>query len=246
MDQVHVSIATLPNREESLRRAIASLRGQVDRFHVYLNGHEHVPEFLNDHCFEVERSDSNNGAVMKFWWANRLDGYLLFCDDDIVYPRDYVKRVVESIDRYGRRAVVGFHGIRLRNPFERYTRDRGVIHFNDGLTKDNPVHILGTGVMGYHSSTPSALAAYRGDHFRVSMADFPYRNMLDIWFGIACQEHEVPLVCLARPYAWFESIPQLFSLWDDVERDDTKQSQSVLDAWPWTLRAAKEKTCQSS
>ena len=217
MSKVHVSIATLPDRLDSLYRVLDSLYDQADKIHVYLNGHDEVPEVLYDDRFDFEHSDVNKGGKMKFWWANQLDGYLLFCDDDIVYPGTYTERVVAAIERYQRQAVVGFHGVTLREPFERYTKDRDVIHFNSGLAKDKPVHILGTGVMGYHSST-----------MRVSMADFPYRSMSDIWFGIACQEghpdalpgreHGIPLVCLARPLALFESSPSSSVLWE--EKDD--------------------------
>jgi hypothetical protein len=242
-DKVHICIATLPEREPSFVQALGSLRDQADTFHIYLNGHQRVPAFLRgdkgSDC-DIWRSKQNDGAVMKFWWANQLKGYLLFCDDDIVYPSNYVERVVDGIERYGRRAVVGFHGSVFPENFESYAKNRGrgcsYVHL---LKEDMPVHILGTGVMGYHSSTPSALAEYPGDHFRVSMADFPYPNMLDIWFGIACQDHEVPLVCLAKPGGIFRVLPQKDSIHDGVLRDDSEQTDSVLSVWPWTLHEAR-------
>jgi hypothetical protein len=71
------------------------------------------------------------------------------------------------------------------------------------------------------------------------MADFPHPNMLDIWFGIACQDHEVPLVCLAKPGGIFGVLPQKGSIHDGVLRDDSEQNRSVLSAWPWTLHEVK-------
>lgn len=245
-DKVHICMATLPDREPSFARALGSLREQADAFHIYLNGHQRVPSFLRgdkgSDC-DIWRSKQNDGAVMKFWWANQLSGYLLYCDDDIIYPPNYVERVVEGIERYGRRAVVGFHGSVFPDDFSSYAKDRGKgCSFVHLLKQDMPVHILGTGVMGYHSSTPSALAEHPGEHFRVSMADFPYPNMLDIWFGIACQDHEVPMVCLAKPGGIFGVLPQQHSIHDDVLRDDSKYTDSVMIAWPWNLHEAKRKS----
>jgi hypothetical protein len=241
-DKVHICIATLPEREASLRSAFESLRDQANEFHIYLNGHRRVPEFMRgdkgSDC-EIWRSKQNDGAVKKFWWANKLSGYLLFCDDDIIYPDNYVERVVEGIERYGRRAVVGFHGSVFPDDFSSYAKHRKGCSYVHLLKEDMPVHVLGTGVMGYHSSTPSAMTDLPSDHFRVSMADFPYRNMLDIWFGIACQEHEVPLVCLAKPGGIFGVLPQKDSIHDGVLRDDSEQTESVLSAWPWKLHQAR-------
>jgi hypothetical protein len=227
-DKVYVCMATLPEREESLERVVESLRGQVDKLYIYLNGHRRVPAFLrgkNGADCEIWRSNNNDGAVKKLWWANKLNGYLLICDDDIVYPSNYVERTVRAIECYRRRAVVGYHGVIIpEGGFQRYLPDRTVLSYETALMSDTPVHALGTGVIGYHSST-----------IRVSGGDFPYPNMVDIWFGIACQKRKVPMICLARPFGWLQPLPQLMSIYDSVVQDDTKQSESVLSAWPWTL-----------
>ena len=231
-DKVHICLATLPDRESSLEKTINSLRGQADTINIYLNGHQRVPAFLRGErgsdC-TIWRSKENGGAVMKFWWSDKLEGYLLTCDDDIIYPPNYVERVVDAIERYERRAVVGLHGVTIPPGFQRYVRDREVVAYNEGLVADKPVHILGTGGMAYHSST-----------LRVSTADFPYPNMTDIWFGIACQKRRVPIVCIARPLGWLEVMPQLTGIWDSVVQDDTKQSESALTIDEWKLHEVND------
>jgi hypothetical protein len=228
-DEVHISIATQPERIDSLHQTLNSLEGQADKIHVFLNGHLEIPDRVRGDGFDFDRSEHDGGAVMKFRWADHLQGYLFTCDDDIIYPPDYVERVIDGIERYRRQAVVGVHGVTLKPEFQSYLRDRLVLSCDHGLVDDAPVHIVGTGTMAYHSST-----------IRVSMADLPYPNMTDIWFGMRCQKHRVPIVCLARPHQWLEFVPQLFSIFDGVERDDSRHSRCVLRSQPWVLHEPKE------
>ena len=80
------------------------------------------------------------------------NGYQLVCDDDIDYPADYVEKLVDGIERHGRRAVVGFHGCVLRAPLVDYHTSRRLLHFSRSLGEDTAVHVLGTGVAGFHVS----------------------------------------------------------------------------------------------
>ena len=110
---IRASLASIPARRDSLRRVVESLLPQVDRLGVYLNGYGDVPEFLADDRIDVARSEDHGDlgdAGKMFWAAEPGVDYHLACDDDILYPADYVARMVAEVDRYGRRALVGCHG----------------------------------------------------------------------------------------------------------------------------------------
>ncbi len=195
---VLASLASVPARERLLETVVRRLLPQVDRIGVYLNGYVRVPSFLADERIEVadSRSDGDRGDAGKFFWADRRAGYVVTCDDDIDYPPDYMKRLIEGIERYGRRAVVGFHGATLHEPLVDYYRSRRLHHFAHTLARDTPVHVLGTGVAGYHSST-----------WEVRPADFVRPNMADIYLGLAAQERQVPFICLRHEAGWLRELP---------------------------------------
>ncbi len=192
------SLASVPGRERQLGMVVERLLPQVDRLGVYLNGYDRIPRFLADERIVVaeSRSTGDRGDAGKFYWADQADGYVLTCDDDIDYPADYVAQLLDGIERHGRRAVVGFHGAVLHEPLVDYYRSRRLFHFSQALRRDSPVHVLGTGVCGYHAST-----------WMVGATQFARPNMADIYFGLAAQEQQVPFICLRRETGWLRELP---------------------------------------
>jgi hypothetical protein len=58
--------------------------------------------------------------------------------------------------------------------------------------------MIGTGVLAYHTDTIS-----------ISIHDFPYRNMVDLFFALAAQKQKVPLICLSRAKEYLKEIDEL-------------------------------------
>jgi FkbM family methyltransferase len=195
---VCASLATIPTREQGLRHVVESLLPQVDRLQVYLNGYDHVPEFLASDRVEVARSQvhGDRGDAGKFFWSARNTGYQLVCDDDIDFPEDYVHRLVAGIERHRRQAVVGFHGSLLRPRVIDYYRSRRLFHLSCEVARDQAVHVLGTGVSGYHTST-----------LPVGPDDFHSRDLADVWLAVLGQQHCVPFIVLEHASGWLEELP---------------------------------------
>lgn len=195
---VFASLATIKHREHGLQRVVEALLPQVEGLGVYLNGYDRVPRFLDRGAIDVATSQTtgDRGDAGKFFWAGSNTGYHLVCDDDIAYPDDYVARMVEGVERYERRAVVGFHGSVLQDKITDYHLSRSIMHLSSGLAADTPVHVLGTAVSGYHTSA-----------IRVSPQDFAVANMADVWFGLLGQRQQVPFMCLRRDPGWLRELP---------------------------------------
>jgi FkbM family methyltransferase len=195
---VFASLATIPARERGLQRVVEALLPQVDTLGVYLNEYDRVPRFLDRDGILVARSQSTGvrGDAGKFFWAGTMSGYQLVCDDDIDYPEEYVERLVEGIERHRRRAVVGFHGRVLREGVADYHTSGRLLHFTRALTSDSAVHVLGTGVAGYHVSA-----------LNVGSEDFPAPNMADVWLALLGQRQRVPFVCLHHADRWLSELP---------------------------------------
>lgn len=233
------SLASVPARERGLAAVIEALLPQVDRLGVYLNGYRRAPGFLEHPKIRIGLSEQtgDRGDAGKFFWADRVYGYHLLCDDDLRYPEDYAARVVAGIDRYSRRAVVGFHGSVLNREIADYYRSRRLFPFALGLAQDTPVHVLGTGVSGYHAST-----------IAVRLADFETPSMADIWFALLGQRQQVPFVCLDHEAGWLRGIPgfEADSIYRSAFRRGSNgaslQTRIVCGHGRWVLHQPPKKT----
>ena len=91
------------------------------------------------------------GDAGKFAWSNQdrrgVPGYRLTLDDDIIYPPDYVKRMVSYVAEYDNKALVGVHCMLFKQPVKRYyaLESRYTMNFHFEQTAiDKTVHVIGT------------------------------------------------------------------------------------------------------
>src|ERR1700751_3970405 len=111
MDKITVTIATQKSRKSSLMETIISLEEQTIRpseIRIYANDYDigKIGGFYSG--FDHPLGDiADNG---KFYEADKVDGYHLTCDDDLIYPKDYIEKIINGIENNNRKAVVGFHG----------------------------------------------------------------------------------------------------------------------------------------
>lgn len=182
-----IGIASIPSRVKTLEKTIHSLLKQVDSIGVYLNGWDYIPEYLNNDKITIVRSQDNGdyGDAGKFYWIDNYEGYYFSCDDDIIYPDDYIEKTIKKIEENRRRAVIGFHGTIIKDDFKDYysIHSRKVCHFNEYIEKDTTVHIIGTGTLGFHTST-----------IEVKFKDFITPNMADIYFARLGQNQKVKFI----------------------------------------------------
>jgi len=199
LDEIHCGLASYPARINALEQAVESIIGQVDFLHVYLNDYNEIPRFLKKNKIGVYLSgehSGNLGDAGKFFKSGQTRGYYLSIDDDLVYPKDYVWRIVRRIEHYGRLAVVGVHGKIMKPEVRSFYRDKAVFHHClTGLKKDQIVHVLGTGTTGFHTDT-----------IRVSARDFKRPNMADVWLAILGQQQNKPFIAIAREKNWLKHI----------------------------------------
>ena len=203
--KIVASLASIPSRKKILKDVIRSLYNQVDELRIFLNGYENIPSFIkNDKKILCERSQiyGDNGDAGKFFWADdATPGYRFVCDDDIIFPPNYVSRMLDKLKEYNDKVIVGLHGILLKQPVDNYydPRQRYVFHYRAEKKEDTLCHILGTGAI-----------AYRNGSIKINKRDFHYPNMADIWLGKLSFEQKIPLVCIASPDNWVMPQAQVF------------------------------------
>lgn len=192
-EKVIVGIATMPGREKSLKETLASLLPQVDAVYLTLNGFTSVPSWIRNPKIVATVEPTNSlGDAAKFGYKAQK-GYIFTCDDDLIYAPDYVNKMVCAIEKYNRKCVVTIHGRRFMSmPVKSYYHcDAFVVRCLSSLVKDTFLHVPGTGVSAWHSST-----------IKIKMADFEIKNMSDIWMAIICQKQHVPVVAIEHIHGW--------------------------------------------
>src|SRR5512133_1916996 len=179
-----ICIASVPERQDMLKKTVQSLKGQYDKLYVALNNYLNIPSFLA-HA-EVIQLDNEMGDAGKFWFAEHLSGYVFTCDDDLIYPPDYVKYMIQGLVKH-KGCAVTLHGKTYPRPIESFSRPLGNYRCLDTVDSDGRVDIGGTGVMAWHTSD-----------LKIKYSDFKSKNMADCWFAKAAHEQGVKIICLAH------------------------------------------------
>ena len=211
-------MAAVPWREETLEKVVNSLLPQVDRLNIYLNDWEKVPSFLDHAKINAVRSQNEIGDIGdrgKFYWCNKIKGIHLTVDDDILYPADYVEKVVEGMNR-NKGSVVTFHGSILETP--KFSEKQTVSHFARDVPSDIRVTIGGTGVMAYNTA-----------NVKIDFESFKCDFWADGWFAIQSRIQNTPIISLKHESDWLHPLESSGpSIWDLNKQTD----RSVLiDQW---------------
>lgn len=234
---VVANICSIPARENLLKQALQSFSSQVDSINIYLDGYERIPDFVKKCHANVKIYLSSahpglrdNGKFLNFAHHTN-DCYYFTMDDDIIYPPDYVERMIQGIESYSRRAVVGLHGVLLpENPESYFTSFRKVHCFNRELEADFIVNNLGTGTVAFHSSTIRGL----------DITHFKKPGMADLYFSVFCKQQHIPMIALSRPEEWLRELPSPnTSLYHEFKKADVDQSSLVRTHSPWGYASVK-------
>lgn len=234
LDPVICGVASIPARAENLRLAVNSVLPSVDELHVYLNGYAETPAFLNHPKVQVYRSQDfgDLGDAGKFFKAGEKRAFFITIDDDIIYPADFVWKLVNELRHHrerGLRVAVGLHGKVMARKVSRFYKDHAEqFHGASALKHSRGVHILGTGTAAFHT-----------DDLKITIEDFNgHANMADIHFSIACQKQNVGCLVLPRPasYLTIQRIPLHQTIWGKSHSNDQLQTE-VYNRWTdWKIR----------
>jgi len=222
----------MPSRSWLLPDVLESLLSQdIDRLYLYLNGYPRSWEPPKDDRLIVARSqdhDGDLGAWGKFWGMSQFDGgYYLSCDDDILYPGDYVQETIRQIERFSRRAVISHHGSVIQVPCTSYLRSRSHYQgFSARVKSDTFVNLVGTGVMGVHT-----------DLVRLGPEDMISGVMADLSVSLVLRERRIPVVVPKHEAEWLTDmcIDRRGSVYHGLVRDDSLQTQIVNALPDWEV-----------
>jgi hypothetical protein len=228
---ITAQLATIPGRVYSMLKTVKSLHGQVHYINVQCNNYsEHdinvIEASIKDWQYYQKykpdglafyKADNLHGDAEKFNGVDKLEGYIFTCDDDLIYPPDYVETMIKKIEQYGRKAVITCHGRTFPDrKITSYYRDKleGFRCLGD-VQKDVQVHSGGTGVMAWHS-----------DLWRPEMSWFMAPNMADVFIGREAKKRGIPIICIEHSEGWIKYIeqPEGSTIWEKHINDDSLQT----------------------
>ena len=207
-------LASIPGREESLRRVVDSLLPQVDHVYIALNGHTEIPEtMIGVERVTMEFRDNKNGDAEKFSFLNRVEGFVIIVDDDLVFPKFFVDIMRNKVKTH--KCPVSFHGKCYANrPIESYRKSfTSNYRCLGGQIGSHMVDIIGTGTL-----------AFNVDMVKLSMEDFPYPNMGEVWFSKVCFEQGVTLMTVEHMRGDITYIQPETTIWRDMS-DGIKETE---------------------
>lgn len=231
-------MATIPQRVKPLEDCIKSILPQCDHLNIYLNNFEkqQTPAYLVHPKITVFRSEEevgDIGDVGKFYCCEEWENcYIFTVDDKYVYAQDYTKRLIETIEKYGRKAVVSCHGRLIKPNCKSYYMDPAQ-QFNLGgeVKEDTFVHECGTGCMAFHTDT-----------FQFKLSMFNYTNMTDILAGIALQKVNVPILIMAHEQGWVwfsRKCDNVYSIHNFLNRADHIQTR-IVNEFSWKINTCPQ------
>ena len=147
--KIVIAMASFPARKSGMLDVVKKLLPQCDKFYLWLNDYQEIPEELKKMSSEklvikLAKENSDLKENGRYTWINQnKDCYYLTVDDDIIYPNTYVNLLISKIDQYCGKSIMSFHGTRFINGREIY------FPFSKDVPADVQVHRVGGGVMGF-------------------------------------------------------------------------------------------------
>jgi hypothetical protein len=198
--KIIVGMATTNERAKFAETAVESLVHQADEIIVYNNSNE-------------ARDYTDNAKFYALTLFNEPI-YYFSCDDDILYPSDYVSTMVEAIERT--KTIVTHHGRELLGLDRNYYRGHKGFRCLDKNNTEQIIDVAGTGV-----------TAFRTDYFNpIEIYKATDKRMSDLLFSLEAAKQGKQITILKHSKNWLKDlrVPQGLSI-NFMERRNTRQNQ---------------------
>lgn len=215
MEKRIVNVASY-NRIKSLVRSLESIYDQCDEINVCLNNHSgEIPEILYRNKVNLFFTDNSKGDAFKFLMLEESEGFYLTIDDDLIYPEGYVDFMVSKCIEHDNKKIITLHGKSFSSfPIVSYYKSASERYAClENVKNDVIVQFGGTGVMCFHTSL-----------LKVSIDEFLYPNMADIWIGKFAKQRNIPILCLQHSKGYIGYIHQNETIFNQHSTNDRVQT----------------------
>ena len=243
-EYVEISVATFKERFQTFFRSFDSIYSSEYYYSININGDDDesiaFSEKLMDTfdcdniCIMNHSLDLNYGDRAKFkplthfGSVEKRPDFFLTIDDDIIYPFNYVERMIDTCKKYNG-IPVGVHAATIYtkdSKINNYFKERLVTHFS-ASSKRRFVNCLGTGTLCF---SPEVVP--------ISFEFFEKPNMCDCYFALYCQKWSIPMVCIERDINWLTELSHNgTTLWSQ-RGNGAEQTEVINKVERWVVNHA--------
>jgi hypothetical protein len=203
--RVVVGIATFNKR--NLDRTIESLSTQAHDIRIYNN----------------ETRDLNLTDNGKFYFLSdyKEPVYYFTCDDDLIYPPDYVSKTIQAIEKH--KCIVSYHGRILRGLNRSYYREHTALQCTHGFMQTLELDVCGTGV-----------TAFRTDYFNpTTLWASPDKRMSDLVFSLEAAKQDKKIMHIGHQSKWIRYIdqPKGTTIYEMESKNESRQIEIANEIW---------------
>lgn len=182
---ITANLATHKKRKGVLQQVVNTLRDQVDVVRVY----------SNDYLPKVEGAEVITGEDLtdrgKFYFVEKDEIYFS-CDDDIIYPEDYVERTLEKLEKYPN-SIITYHGRILLGKGRSYYYGHTSHHCLRTLHYDTFIDVAGSGV-----------ACFDASKWKPDVIQYPDQKMSDLLFSLEAAKANKKIICGSHQMGWLQ------------------------------------------
>lgn len=186
-----------------------------------LNGHKEAPN-IEDPPKKIHYTflDNSLGDGAKLWDIDKREGFVAFCDDDLVYPHNYISYMLAKYEMHPH-SIVTLHGKSYSRPIvssRRGYRERyHCLHTVDG---DHRVEVGGTGVMLLNTAD-----------VKLDIRRCLRPNMLDIWVAQQAWEQKVPIWVVSHRIGWLRYTSPKDTIWHSRSPQELQYEGHILSSF---------------
>lgn len=202
-------MVSIPQREINLKEIIETIYPQVDEMRLVLNDYKTIPNFLKEFKrLKVYVNTPDKLSSNAIWIAmDNISGFVFTCDDDILYPSDYVSKMKQKLQWFKNQAIISVYGETVKRPYKSYRKGRSLISYRKKQEMDKFVDIMGVGCSVFHTKS-----------IYPQTKDFPDLHSRDMWFAILAHKHKLPIIRIASPEQWLKdkratNSPEIRCMW---------------------------------
>ena len=159
----------------------------------------------------------------KFYFLNHFKEpvYYFSCDDDIIYPPDYVSKTIEAIEKH--KCIVSYHGRILRGLNRSYYHGHTALACKHTFPQTLELDVVGTGV-----------SAWRTDYFNpTDIYKSKDQCMADLVFSLEATKQGKKLMHIGHKAGWIvgQHLPHGTTIYDQHHNKDKRQTEIANEIW---------------
>jgi hypothetical protein len=185
-----IGIATMKGREKEVQKAIASLANNTI-----------PPDDIVLWDNSKNRDLTDNGKFYVIEKYKNVPCTILLCDDDLIYPKDYIAKCIKELDRH--QCLISFHGRKLLGTGRNYYRQHKAFACLNNYPQTIEIDVPGTGVTAFNNS-------YFNPHQLHEATD---KRMSDLVFALEAAKFGKKIMHIGHTGNWIQQQP--------IERDKT-------------------------